>query len=178
MRAPRFSDTEIARMRDLKAEGRTLTSIADEFGTSKGFVSKVCSGKARPAIAGLSRELVTGEGVAAAVQSFTAGLTLDEGQTVLARSALALAQKVDALTSSDSVQGANAIAPVVKQLMAAMDELRGFQPREMDPLDQIRARLDRRRLVAAAGGDWEFSELTVSMRSMGAYGLRRPAGLG
>ena len=73
---------------------------------------------------------------------------------MLARTALALAQKVDALSATDVVQGANAMAPIATQLVAVMDRLRGLV-RVPDKLDEIQARRDARRLVAAAGGAWQ-----------------------
>ncbi len=36
MRAPKFTDPEIARMRDLRTGGWSLAAIAEEFGTGKG----------------------------------------------------------------------------------------------------------------------------------------------
>ncbi len=117
-------------------------------------MSKVCAGRARPAIRGLSTELLAGDGVTASVQSFIGWLTLDAGQDVVAKSALALAGKVDALTSSDQVASAPAMGATVKQLIATLDELRGLG-QAMDPLDQIRARRDARLLVMAAGGGWQ-----------------------
>jgi transcriptional regulator with XRE-family HTH domain len=144
----KIGDEELARLRDLAADGWSDEDLAAAFGVSRQHVGRLVRGKQRPEIAGLDAETVR-SGVAAAVETFLADHELQAGYEVLAATARARAAKLDACATSDSASAAQAVPRLAAQLVDVLDRLRLGVPREPDGVDLIRQRREARLLAYA-----------------------------
>jgi hypothetical protein len=117
----KLTDVEVARLRELDAAGRDRDDLAAEFGITRRHVNRLVRGDQRQTITSTDGRVVD------AVEAFLAGLELDDGDGVLAASALVLAAKLDAVKSSDAAAAATAAPGLVRQLSDTLRELRGEQ---------------------------------------------------
>ena len=142
----KLTDVDVTRIRERAAEGAAQKDLAEEFSVSERYIRRLVRGDARPQLGGLDRDTAIRD-VRAAVDRFLAGLDLDPAQEVDAAAARALADKLDALGSSQTA-GAAAAAPLLaRELLATISELRG-DVREPDELDEIRGRREARLLAS------------------------------
>jgi hypothetical protein len=120
--------------------------LAAAFNVTPRHVRRVLSGEQR---------VLLGDGgespVLEAMQRLVDDLLLDRRGEVVARTALAIAGKIDKASVSESVGAANALPGLTKALADVLDELEEA-PGAPSPLDEIRARLAERRAQFATDG--------------------------
>jgi transcriptional regulator with XRE-family HTH domain len=147
--ARKLSDPDVARVRELGADGLTQSDIAEQFGVSRRQVSRIIRGESRPQLAGLDRDIVDSRNVQAAVDQFLEGIELDAANEVTAAVARNLASQLDGTAAKGSAAGAAAAPRIAAELAAAITDLRGTV-REPDGLDALKAKRAARLLAQAA----------------------------
>lgn len=119
----RLTDEDVAEIRALGVEGGlSLSAIGERYGTSKQHVSRLLHGEQRQLLPVVD---VWGGGsvvIAVARMLEVAGYAVDED--VGAATAMALAEKLDAVRRADTAQSAMAAPGLAKQLAATLGELR------------------------------------------------------
>jgi transcriptional regulator with XRE-family HTH domain len=146
-RNPKISEPELARLRELAADGWSQDELAAEFDISRQHVSRLIRGEQRPTLAGLDTEALR-DGVSAAVRLFLDDVELGGRDEVLAMLAQALASKLDACVASESAAAAQAVPRLSAQLVDVIERLSGTV-REEDALDVLKRRHRARRLAMA-----------------------------
>ena len=144
----KLSDSQVAEIRLQATEGRSQSKIAADFGVSARHVGRIVTGKARPALGGLSRDIAAEAGVLAALENLLAGKALSPSQNVAAETARALARQLDA--ASATAASAAAAPALARQLVEIVQQIAG-DDRPADALDRIRAKREARLLAGIAG---------------------------
>jgi len=148
----KVSDQDLDRLRHLAGEGIPTSDLADAFGVTVQHVGRLLRGEQRALIAGLDLDAVRGD-VVEAVDRFLADADLSAADGVRAATARALALKLDACVSSSSAAAAAATPRLAAELcgvLAALDA----GPRELDELNDLRARRAGRLLAMTASTDF------------------------
>lgn len=145
----KISDADLERLRRLHADGRSVASLALEFGISRQHAGRLVRGDRRPVIASVADvAAVLPAGAGAAVDAFLAGLELDAGDEILAAAARSVAMKLDATSASDTAAAAAALPRLADALLEVLDRL-VERRREPDALDFLQ---ERRRARLFANG--------------------------
>lgn len=163
-----------------------MQQIAERFGTSKQHVSRLARGEQRVELPPV--DVYASGSVAAAVESMLEAACLSPEEDIVAATALALAEKLDAVRSSMTAQAAMAAPGLARSLSEQLATLRAVAGDDAPRLGSLRG--DEAVLVARELGwpapetvDIEvFDELTVlqlrrARRLAEVRVLHRPAGL-
>jgi transcriptional regulator with XRE-family HTH domain len=121
----RLSDELVSGLRaDWAAGGWSQQQLADKYGISRSYASRLVAGDRRPVVASVAGE------VSKAVEAFLSGLELDDPGRVRAASAKALAFKLDSTAASSTAASALALPRLVDALASAVDVLAGDADRD------------------------------------------------
>ena len=135
---PRMKLTD-AQVEDIRAAaeegGQSFAQIADRFGTSKQHVSRLVRGEQRQDFPQVD---VNSASVTRAVRSMLEAMDLSAGEDIVAATALALAEKLDAVRLSPTAQAAMAAPGLARQLSEQLLELRGVVGDEIPRLGSLR----------------------------------------
>jgi hypothetical protein len=121
--ARKLNDADVARLRELWAEGWSAIDLAAEFNVSRQHVGRLVREEQQPTVAGLDPGAL-GSGVAAAVDGFLADVELGPGDEVLAATARTLAAKLDACAATETATAGAAMPRLCSELVAMLDRLR------------------------------------------------------
>jgi hypothetical protein len=141
----KLSDSDVAKIRDLAAQGRSPSEISDGFSVSRRHVSRIIRGETRQLLGGLDRDTATSSTVRA-VDRFLDGLELRPADAVHAEAARALAAKLDAARDSNAATAAQAAPALARELLEVIATLRG-RFREPDAVERLRQQREARLLA-------------------------------
>jgi len=122
----RLTDSDVARLRELWAEGWNAVDLAAEFDISRQHVGRIVRDEQRVVVSPDADRLRPD--AVGAVEAFLESVDLDEGWAVVAATARALAAKLDACSASEAVAVAQAIPRIAAELVDVLDRLRGAHP--------------------------------------------------
>jgi AraC-like DNA-binding protein len=121
-----LSDEDVVEIRALAAQENapSLQEIADEFGTSKQHVHRIVRGEQRTDLTPAS--VLAGASVAQAVTTLLEDFDLSPLEDVMAATAVAIAEKLDAVRAATSAQAAMAAPGLARGLQDLLASLTGI----------------------------------------------------
>lgn len=138
----RVSDEDLARLRDLAADGWTHEALAVEFGVSRQHVGRLVRGEQRADLPPRAEPETRDGEVSEAVERYLDRVTLNRRDEALAAIARSLASKLDSATSSESATAAAAAPRLAAELASILETLEDSAPREPTGLDRLRVRYE------------------------------------